>query len=301
MSPHLLSGAAAPDITQNFIKAKQPCASGYRWFLRRQEFGSSYQTLLDDLVRDGRVQDACWLLDQLGPTSDVLRIDEIDAPALVFAGHVECAGSASVDTVLRTGRGLSARGGVSAGERLQIGENLHVEGAVQCYGSVHLGGDARIAWSLRVKAMLQCTGSLRCGWELATGAKAHIGGEAVIGHDVTIEGGLLCDRGLKAGGEVTVQGQITVHRGIHAGGSVLSPLHIHAGHGILCAGDIRSGGAIRVGESLVADGVIEAGAGYGIFAGVDVAMDAWEDSARVTARHRPEGLISGHWVGSGVA
>ena len=81
------------NITRNFIRAKRPCAEGFRWFLRRQEVGSNYQTLLDDLVREGRVGDACWLLDQFGPTDDVLRVDAIHADALVFAGTVECAGN----------------------------------------------------------------------------------------------------------------------------------------------------------------------------------------------------------------
>ena len=36
----------------------------------RQEGASNYQALLDDLVREGRVEDACWMLDQFGPTTD---------------------------------------------------------------------------------------------------------------------------------------------------------------------------------------------------------------------------------------
>ena len=293
-----MSELALADITRNFIKAKQPCATGYRWFLRRQEFGSGYQTLLDDLVRDGLVDDACWLLDQLGPTSDVLRIETLDADALVFAGRVECAGSADVGTVLRTGRGFDARGGVCVGERLQVGESLHVGGAVHCGGTVDAGDDIRIEWGLTAAGTVRCEGLLRTGWGVTCGADVRVGGEAVLGQDAHIDGDFVCGQGVKIGGELRAQGQIDVRRGIDAGDSVTSALHIRAGWGIRCQGDIVSGGAIRVGESLVATGVIETGEGYGIFAGVDVSMDAWEDNARVSARSKPQRLISGWWCAS---
>ena len=40
-----------------------------------------------------------------------------------------------------------------------------------------------------------------------------------------------------------------------------------------------------------------AGIGYGVFAGLDVQMEAWESSARVSAPEKPEGLMSGWWAG----
>lgn len=38
------------ELTQNFVKAKLPCADGYKWFLRHRHKGSDYQRLLDALV-----------------------------------------------------------------------------------------------------------------------------------------------------------------------------------------------------------------------------------------------------------
>ena len=118
--------AAAADITRQFLRAKQPCADGYRWYLRRQEGASNYQALLDDLVREGRVEDACWMLDQFGPTNDVLEVDHLEADALVFAGSVRCRGHADVEGVLRTGRSLSVLGGL----RLDMG-GKRLDGTVQ--------------------------------------------------------------------------------------------------------------------------------------------------------------------------
>src|SRR5690606_888135 len=51
-------------LTKKFVKAKNPCAAGYRWFIRNQQGQGDYQALLDALVADGRIDDACWLLDQ---------------------------------------------------------------------------------------------------------------------------------------------------------------------------------------------------------------------------------------------
>ena len=138
--------AAAADITRQFIRAKQPCADGYRWYLRRQEGASNYQALLDNLVREGRVEDACWMLDQFGPTNDVLEVDHLEADALVFAGSVRCRGHADVEGVLRTARSLSVLGGLRVGGALRVGDDLRVAGAVRCEGSARLQGDARVGW-----------------------------------------------------------------------------------------------------------------------------------------------------------
>ena len=72
------------DLTRNFIKAKNPCVDGFRWYLRNHAEISDYQGVLDSLVLAGRVEDACWLLAQFGPTSAVLQVDSIEAEAVVL-------------------------------------------------------------------------------------------------------------------------------------------------------------------------------------------------------------------------
>src|SRR5690606_14541514 len=69
----------AMDLTKNFVKAKRPCMDGFRWFLRHCEDGGNYQDVLDALVADGRADDACWLLDQFGPTDAVRTLDTLFA------------------------------------------------------------------------------------------------------------------------------------------------------------------------------------------------------------------------------
>ncbi|HEY9280740.1 MAG TPA: hypothetical protein VIP51_11765, partial [Eoetvoesiella sp.] len=102
-------------LTKKFVKAKNPCASGYRWFLRDQNGHGDYQAILDALIADGRVDDACWLLDQFGPTDAVLDVDSIDASAIVFAGTLIARMGINVDTVVRAGRAIRSGAGIRAG------------------------------------------------------------------------------------------------------------------------------------------------------------------------------------------
>ena len=88
------------DLTKHFIKTKQPCADGFRWFLRHCQDGSNYQDLLDALVDAGRVNDACWLLEQFGPTNETLTVDHVSAAAIVFAGSLRVRGNIDVEVSL---------------------------------------------------------------------------------------------------------------------------------------------------------------------------------------------------------
>ncbi|WP_019139752.1 hypothetical protein [Noviherbaspirillum massiliense] len=208
------------DLTRDFVKSKRPCSSGLRWFLRNYEKGSDYQPLLDALVSAGRVDDACWLLTQFGPTDAVLSVDSIDVDAIVFAGTLEVRGSIEADSIVRAGR------------------------------------------------TIQADGAIRCG------------------------------KNLRAGGSITSLDCICAGNGIEAGATILSHRHLEANWGIRAGKSIIAHGAIKAGESLQAEEDIRSGDGYGIYAGLDVQFDAWEASARVRARSRPERLMSGWWTGT---
>ena len=101
---------------------------------------------------------------------------------------------------------------------------------------------------------------------------------------------------VRVGGQIDCAGNLRAGHGILAGGSITATGHIEAGWGIRAAHDIAAQGAIKAGESLVAEGLIRAGAGYGIYAGLNVQRDAWEASAQVRARQRPTELLSGCWL-----
>ncbi|MBO1925823.1 hypothetical protein J4711_14220 [Staphylococcus epidermidis] len=70
--------------------------------------------------------------------------------------------------------------------------------------------------------------------------------------------------------------------------------HIQAGWGIKALGDIRAACSLR-GRDLAGRRRIAAGSGYGVFAGMNVQMEAWPDCAWVRALKKPQSLISGWW------
>ena len=106
-----------------------------------------------------------------------------------------------------------------------------------------------------------------------------------------------CEKSIRTGGHLTGLGNIKSANGIEAGADLRCHGHLHANWGIKGGGCIVAAGAISAGESLQAGGEIRAGSGYGIYAGLIVQLDAWEDSARVSARALPPRLMSGWWAG----
>jgi hypothetical protein len=292
----LMDPAPRIEVALDFIRSKRPCSDGYRWLLRRHETRSNYQTLLDELVAQGRAADACWLLDQLGPTDEVLSVDNLCADALVFAGTVTCRGSADVGGLLRVGRRLKVDGGLRVEGDLTVGEELRVAGAVHCAGHTDIGSDARIGWSLSVGRAFTCGGRARVGWDAEISGPARIQGSTVVGQALTVGEDFECLSTVKTGGDLTAAGTVDVRLGIVSAGSVRSARHLQTGWGIRAAHDIVADGAIRAGETLQAGGRIASGDAYGVFAGLVAPIDAWPSSGYVTAACKPERLLSGWWA-----
>ncbi|MDH0684214.1 FapA family protein [Achromobacter animicus] len=284
-------------LTKKFVKAKNPCAGGYKWFLRDHNGQGDYQAVLDALVADGRVGDACWLLDQFGPTDAVLRLDTLDATAIVFAGTLEVRMGITVDTVVRAGRSLITGGGIRAGESIVAGENITAGGNIASGGNLRAGGDVAADWGIEIATRLDCGGNVRAKWDICAGQDLAVTGHLHAGQDINTQGAIKCGQGIKAGGGVTAEQEINAGCGIQAGGSIQSGEHLACGWGLIAGEDIRAEGAIRAGEGAQAAGVIEAGAGHGVYAGLSVRLDAWDLCARVVAQSRPAQLVSGHWAG----
>ncbi|MCG7326970.1 FapA family protein [Achromobacter sp. ACRQX] len=284
-------------LTKKFVKAKNPCAGGYKWFLRDHNGQGDYQAVLDALVADGRVGDACWLLDQFGPTDAVLRLDTLDATAIVFAGTLEVLMGINVDTVVRAGRSLITGGGIRAGESIVAGENITAGGNIASGGNLRAGGDVAADWGIEIGTRLDCGGNVRAKWDICAGQDLAVTGHLHAGQDINTQGAIKCGQGIKAGGGVTAEQEINAGCGIQAGGSIQSGEHLACGWGLIAGEDIRAEGAIRAGEGAQAAGVIEAGAGHGVYAGLSVRLDAWDLCARVVAQSRPAQLVSGHWAG----
>lgn len=169
------------DLSRDFIKAKRPCTDGFRWFLRTHREGGDYQPLLDALVSEGRINDACWLLDQFGPTDAVLHLDNLEATAIVFAGSIEVRGNIEVDTLVRAGRNIVAGGGVRSGGSIVTGEDLRVDGNIRCAEALDVRGDVRTGWGIEVDGTIRCGGDLRVEWDLHCRGQLDVDGKMHIG------------------------------------------------------------------------------------------------------------------------
>ncbi|WEE78482.1 hypothetical protein LZ683_03570 [Comamonas testosteroni] len=281
------------ELTQNFLRGKNPCAMGYRWFVRNNLAGGDYQAAMDTQVAAGRVEDARWLLENFGSTNSVLELEHLEADNFVYAGTLIVHGDVRVPGQLLVGRSLQAGGGIRAG-KLEAGEDIQCGGAIFAAELLQAGGSIKAAWSVEVEGELRAE-DLRCGWELSVGSHVKLKGNAHIGQQVQVQGDMDCGKGLKAGGTIEVQGLLDVGHGIAGNDDILCGNHIQTGWGIKAQGDIRAACSIRSGETLQADGEIAAGPGYGVFAGMNVQMQAWPDCAWVRALKKPEALISGFW------
>ena len=281
------------ELTQTFLRGKNPCAAGYRWFVRNDLSGKDYQSAMDKQVAAGRVEDARWLLENFGATNSVLELEYLEADNFVYAGTLVVHGDVRVSGQLLVGRSLQVGAGIRAG-KVEVGEDIHSGGAIFAEALLQAGGSIKAAWSVEVQGDIRAE-QLRTGWELRCVGKVDLRGEAVIGQEVQVQGALQCGKGLRAGHDIDVQGLLDVGHGIAAQGHVLCGNHIQAGWGIKALGDIRATCSIRAGETLQAEGEIAAGPGYGVFAGMNVQMEAWPDCAWVRALRKPQSLISGWW------
>ena len=283
-------------LTKNFVKAKNPCTSGYRWFLRDQQGSGDYQAVLDALVADGRIDDACWLLDQFGPTDTVLELDELDAHALVYAGTVRLRRGGLADGMLRAGGDIVTAAGLRAGT-LIAGGRIEARASVISAGAIRCGADLRAAWGVQAGTTLDCAGEVRAQWEVCAGTDMNVGAMLRTGDSVRAGGQLKVGHGIKAGGDVQSGSDLLVARGIEAGGDIRAGDHLETGWGMRAGGAVRAGMAIRAGEGIEAGHDIVPGEGHGVYAGLRVRMDAWAVAARVRAPRCAGPLVSGHWVG----
>ena len=281
------------ELTQNFLRGKNPCAMGYRWFVRNNLSGGDYQAAMDTQVAAGRVDDARWLLENFGSTNSVLELEHLEADNFVYAGTLIVHGDVRVPGQLLVGRGLQAGGGIRAG-KLEVSEDIQCGGAIFCDELLKAGGSIKAAWSVEVQGDIRAQ-DLRTGWELVCSGDVDLKGGAQIDREVEVQGALRCAKGLRAGSAINVQGLMDVGHGIACNDHIECGNHIQAGWGIKSLGDIRAAYSIRVGETLQAEGEIAAGPGYGVFAGMNVQMEAWPDCAWVRALKKPQGLISGWW------
>ena len=120
-------------ITKEFLKTLSPCVDGYKWFCETYPDGGKYQEILDKLCELDRFCDACWLLDKVGATDDVLEIDSIDDKEknICFAGSIIASKNLILKNIKSGGyieacRYIEADWSIEAGEDFGVYAGLRV-------------------------------------------------------------------------------------------------------------------------------------------------------------------------------
>ena len=259
--------------------------------------GEEYQKVLDTYCRAGYNNFASWLFYKLGSTDDVLVFDKYfhdESLDIVFAGHIECKDTIHVHRIICSSI-HSAFGIIS-------GSDIFVKGLLSDgFGTL---AETRIV-----------AGSIRSGRELVSAKSGIATTEGDIEadmievySDVEAKGAIKCDS-IKAGRDIIADSDIIVYGDVHAGGNINTEGTIFS-RGYLVAGEdikatysktgdtiyagIKSGDYIKAGGNVISGKNIIAG--YNIYAGIGVAIDRWRTHGVVSAKRKPENVISGLFV-----
>ena len=98
---------------------------------------------------------------------------------------------------------------------------------------------------------------------------------------------------IKAGLGIEAGEGIKAGWGIEAGEGIEAVLGIEAVRGIKAGEGIKAGDGIKAGEGIEAGLGIEAGEGFGIFAGLKIKICDWSCNAKISAKIKPQNIVSG--------
>ena len=98
--------------------------------------------------------------------------------------------------------------------------------------------------------------------------------------------------------ELKIDGNLTTESIFFAGhilvtGNIKVAITIKAGLGIEAGEGIKAGWGIEAGEGIEAGLGIEAGEGFGIFAGLKIKICDWSCNAKISAKIKPQNIVSG--------
>ena len=134
-------------ITRDRLAQLGACKSGMDFFDKTYPDGQAeYQDMLDKAVTGGHTDYATWLLDKIGPTEDILEVEEINEKELdiVFAGRIFI----KLGVVVRR---LIAGEGIKAGKGIEAGEGIEAGWGIEAGKGIKAGGEYGIYAGLRVK------------------------------------------------------------------------------------------------------------------------------------------------------
>jgi len=160
-------------ITKELLKQHSPCIDGYRWFCENYPNGGKYQEILDKLCDHDRFADACWLLDKIGATTDILEIDTIEDSDkyICFAGSVIVKNEIKVKSI-------------------RAGESIKAGGYIEASGSIEAGRSIKADWDIEAGGSIKADWYIEAGESIKAGRYIEAGGYIEAGKDYGIYAGL---------------------------------------------------------------------------------------------------------------
>ena len=146
-------------ITRDRLAQLGACKSGMDFFDKTYPDGQAeYQDMLDKAVTGGHTDYATWLLDKIGPTEDILEVEEINEKELdiVFAGRIFIKLGVVVRRLIagkgiKAGKGIEAGEGIEAGLGIEAGRGIEAGWGIEAGRGIEAGGEYGIYAGLRVK------------------------------------------------------------------------------------------------------------------------------------------------------
>ena len=127
-------------ITLDLLRANGACEDGVNAFLGQYPDGlADYQDVLNKCVEHDLERYAAWLLNAVGPTMDVLRIegDLITDKSIYICGSLYVTGSINAGGGIEAGRGIKAGESINAGGGVNAGENINAGRNYGIYAGLH--------------------------------------------------------------------------------------------------------------------------------------------------------------------
>lgn len=293
-------------ITLDIVQAKDAADDHIEWLRHHFPEGVEYQALLDQLAGDEHesvVGLGYWLLNQFGGDNTArLEIDgDLIAKHVLAAGHLHVRGNIIAELGISVGNDIRSAS-ICAGSCVEAGGDIEIESSLLCEEGVYAKGGI---WA---------GADIRAGWDIkALNISADHGGSITAGDDIVAIDGTLCTDGditsggnivtsnwdVSCGGDLKAAGCLLIGGAIVASGDIVAGEQISAGAYIRANGDIVAEREIRAGGSISANGVIKAGNGFGVFAGLGVAISEWQTDGKVSSHQKPRNLVSGYWKTKG--
>lgn len=106
-------------ITLQWLEEKNACAKARLAFKHEYPEGAEYQDVLNALAADNKISWAYWLIQNAGPTQEVLLVDELSVDtSFFFAGRIAVNGDIKAGRDIEAGRDF----GIYAGFRASISQ-----------------------------------------------------------------------------------------------------------------------------------------------------------------------------------